>query len=39
MAGSRGTEVRVVLGFGGVLLAAVGVALFVVIAYPRESLL
>jgi hypothetical protein len=35
----RGTAGRVVLGFGGVVLAAVGVALFVVIAYPRNTLL
>jgi hypothetical protein len=35
----RGTAGRVVLGFGGVGLAAVGVALFVVIAYPRNTLL
>jgi hypothetical protein len=35
----RGTGVRVVLGFGGVVLAAVGVALFVVIAYPRDTVL
>jgi hypothetical protein len=34
----RETEGRVVLGFGGVGLAAVGVALFVLIA-PREPLL
>jgi hypothetical protein len=35
----RGTRIRFVLAFGGTLLAAVGLALFVVIAYPRETLL
>jgi hypothetical protein len=34
-----GTERCFVLGFGGVSLAAVGVALFVAIAFPRETLL
>jgi hypothetical protein len=36
---SRGTEWRFVLAFSGIVLAAVGVALLVVIAYPRETLL
>jgi hypothetical protein len=35
----RDTAGRVVLGFGGVVLAAVGVVLFVVITYPTETLL
>jgi D-serine deaminase-like pyridoxal phosphate-dependent protein len=35
----RGTAGRFVLGLAGVVLAAVGVTLFVVIAYPRETLL
>jgi hypothetical protein len=33
------TVARFVLGFGGLLLGAVGIALFVVVAYPRETLL
>jgi hypothetical protein len=35
----RGTEARFVLALGGPLLAAVGVARFVFIVYPRETLL
>jgi hypothetical protein len=34
-----GAEVRFVLAFCGLVLAAPGVALFALIAYPRETLL
>jgi hypothetical protein len=36
---ARGLRARFVLGFGGVLLATVGIALFVLIAYPLATLL
>ncbi len=34
-----GTEVRFALGLSGLMLAAPGVALFALMAYPRETLL
>jgi hypothetical protein len=34
-----GTEVRFALGLSGLTLVALGVVLFVVIAYPRQTLL